>query len=108
MIKHIESEEEFQREVLNSGKLCVVDFFATWCEPCRMLAPVVESVSEAESVKDIVNFYKIDIDGNESLAMKYKVDVVPTLVFFKNGNAVKAEAGYRDKEELEEIIKKEI
>ena len=106
MVNQIKDQNEFEAEVLNSDKLCIVDFFATWCEPCKMLAPVVEAVSEIESFKGVANFYKVDIDGNEQLAMKYGVEVVPTLVFFKNGKTVKVEAGYRDKEELEEIVRK--
>lgn len=108
MIKQINSEEEFKTEVLNNGKMCIVDFFATWCEPCKMLSPVVEAVSEMKEFGNTVNFYKVDIDGLESLAMKYQVEVVPTLVFFKNGKAVKVEVGYKSEEELAEVVRKEI
>ena len=108
MVKQIKNQEEFQKEIIGSDKLCIVDFFATWCEPCNKLAPVVGAVSEIEDFREIVNFYKVDIDGNEGLAIKYQVEVVPTLVFFKNGNVIKTEAGYRSKEELEEVIKKEV
>lgn len=107
MIKQIKNKEEFESEVLNGAKLCVIDFFASWCGPCQMLAPVVEEVSGIEDFKNTVNFYKVDIDGNEELATKYGIEVVPTLLFFKDGKVIKTEVGYKHKEELEKIIKKE-
>jgi len=101
MIKHID-EKDFGSEVLKNDKLCVVDFYATWCGPCQMLAPVVEEVSEVLGEK--VCFYKVDIDKNSDLAIKYDVEVVPTLVYFKNANIVKTEAGYKNGEELKNVI----
>lgn len=104
MIKNIR-EEDFENEVLKSGKLCIVDFYATWCGPCQMLSPVIEEVSKLDSFKE-VGFFKVDIDGNDNLAIKYDVEVVPTIVFFKDGKNIKQEVGYKNKEELVKTIEK--
>ena len=104
MVKII-NKEEFKNEILNDDKLCIVDFFATWCEPCRMLAPVVEAVSVDEEINNKVNFYKIDIDGNEDLAAEYKIEVVPTLIFLRNKEIIKTMEGYKEIEELKNAIK---
>ena len=81
---------------------CIVDFFATWCPPCKMLAPVVEKVSEEYGSK--LNFYKVNIDSNISIAEKYQITHVPTLVVFKNGSPVKRVSGYMGEDELKKFI----
>lgn len=102
MIKHI-SENEFEREVLNEDKLVVVDFFATWCGPCKMLAPILEEVQgELKEVKIV----KIDIDKNPNSASKYKVRSIPTIKIFKNGEEVKTNVGFVPKEALISMIEK--
>ena len=107
MVKKIE-KEEFEKEVLTNNNLCIVDFFATWCEPCKMLAPIIDKLSENTKFQNVINFYKIDIDGNEQLAISYNVDVVPTLAFIRNGEVINTEVGVKSKEELEQIIDKYI
>lgn len=97
------NKENFENEVLNSDKLTVVDFFATWCGPCQMLAPVLEKISNENSDLNIV---KIDIDESVELAIKYQVEVVPTLVIFKGGNVVKTLEGFRSEKELLEEFNK--
>ena len=100
---NIINKENFENEVLKNDKLTVVDFFATWCGPCQMLAPVLEKISNEN---DDLNIVKVDIDESVELAIKYQVEVVPTLVIFKNGNPVKTLEGFRaEKELLEEINK---
>ena len=97
------NKENFENEILNSDKLTVVDFFATWCGPCQMLAPVLEKISNENSDLNIV---KVDIDESVELAIKYQVEVVPTLVIFKGGNVVKTLEGFRSEKELLEEFNK--
>ena len=85
MLKHI-NEENFEEEVLKSKDAILVDFFATWCGPCQMLGPVLEKI--ANSRADF-NIAKIDVDQMPELAIKYGVEVVPTMVIFKDGKVMK-------------------
>lgn len=100
MIDHL-SKTDFENKVINSEKVSLVDFFATWCGPCQMLAPVLEKI--AEERKDF-NVYKVDIDEEMELAIKYNVEVVPTMIIFKNGNPVGRLEGFHDKSSLTEEI----
>jgi thioredoxin 1 len=97
------NKSNFEDEVINSELPVLVDFFATWCGPCKMLAPTIEEV-EAESA-DTVKFCKIDIDEDAELAMKYGIMSVPTLMLFKGGEPVKKSIGVISKDELLELIK---
>jgi len=92
------NENEFDEKM--KGK-CLVDFFAAWCPPCKMLSPVVDGVSE--ELTD-VNFYKVDIDQNPGLADKYGIMAVPTLILFENGEVKSKQTGYIGKEQLLEFI----
>ena len=94
------NEENFESSV--SKGTCVVDFFASWCGPCKMMAPVIEST--AMSLPDVA-FYKVDVDNAQKLAMNYKVVSVPTLVVFKDGQPVKKSVGVIFKAELIDLIK---
>ena len=85
MVKEI-TVDSFNTEVINSDKLTVVDFYATWCGPCRKLSPILEEV-ETE-LNDRVNFAKIDTDDNIDAAKEYQVSGLPTLLVFKNGEVV--------------------
>ena len=91
MVKKINAEQ-FENEAKKSAA-AVVDFSATWCGPCRMLAPVVESVSEKLAGK--VDFYNVDVDDAPELAMAYKVNSVPCLVMMKNGEFVDQSIGFK-------------
>lgn len=92
MIKHV-NEKNFDEEVLNGSRVVLVDFFATWCGPCQMLTPVLEKISNSRVDFDIV---KVDIDQAMNLANKYKIQVVPTLLVFKDGKIVNQTQGYLD------------
>lgn len=100
MIKHIKADT-FEKDVLGNQKLVLVDFFATWCGPCQMLAPILEKISNERNDIEIV---KIDIDENMETAIKYGIDVVPTLKIFKNGNILNSMQGFKSEKELIEEI----
>lgn len=91
MIKQI-NQKDFAELVEDKKGIVVIDFFATWCGPCRMLSPVMENVSN--EVSD-VDFYKIDVDENEALAMKFQISSIPCLVLLKDGEAKSRILGYR-------------
>ena len=92
MLKHI-NKDEFENEILKADKAVLVDFFATWCGPCRSLGPVLEKISTSRIDFDIA---KVDIDENQELAYQYGIEVVPTMVIFKNGAVVGRMEGYLD------------
>lgn len=98
MIKEITSKEF--KEVIKDGKV-VIDFFATWCGPCKMLSPVMDEISS--ELKN-VNFYKIDVDKNEDVAMEYGIMSIPTIIIFKDGKVVNSIVGLKSKDELINII----
>mgnify|MGYP001001794583 FL=1 len=104
MIKHI-NEKEFNMEVLKEEGIVVVDFFATWCGPCKMLAPVLEDVQEEMKNVKIV---KVDIDENPNVASEYKVKNIPTIKIFKNGEEITTNVGFLPKGALVEMINKSI
>ncbi len=101
MIRHIESVDMF-KEITSSHPEVLVDFFATWCGPCKMLHPVLESVSDKLEGKVVVA--QADIDQLQDLAGAFRVQSVPTLIFFKDGKAVLATAGYMDEAGLMKFI----
>ena len=96
------NNDNFNKEVLESDELVLVDFWATWCGPCQMIAPVVEQI--AKEYSDKLKVGKVNVDDNQELAIKYGVMSIPTLMFFKAGNLVNTVVGFHSKSELEEII----
>ena len=92
------NSENFEKEVLNSEKPVLVDFFADWCGPCKMMAPIVEEL--ATELDGKVKVGKINVDENSDIAVEYNVMSIPTLIIFKNGKEEKRLVGLRDKEEL--------
>ena len=95
------NNENFDEVVLKSDKKVLVDFNATWCGPCRMLAPLIEELSEER--KDI-QFVSVDCDENEDLAREYGVMSIPCLIVFENGKEVNRDIGFRSKEDLESML----
>ena len=88
-------------EVIKEGKV-LVDCYATWCGPCRMLAPIIEELSEEKSD---VKFYKLDVDNNPETSLKYGIMSIPTLLIFENGELKNQVVGFKDKNELTELLK---
>lgn len=94
MVKYLENENF--KEVISSG-IWVVDFYADWCGPCKMLGPVLEQLDG--------NVLKVNVDNHESLATEFGVMSIPTICYFKDGELKNRTVGFRNKEEIEEIIK---
>jgi thioredoxin 1 len=90
-------------QIINSEIPVLVDFFADWCGPCKMLAPILKQVKEA--LGDAVKIIKIDVDKNQPIAAKFQVRGVPTILLFKNGKQVWRQSGVLQKDELISIIK---
>lgn len=96
MAEIIITEENFEAEVLKSDIPVLVDFFATWCGPCRMLAPVIEEIANENAGK--IKVGKVNVDEQPKLAAKYGIESIPTLIVFKNGVATNGALGYMSKD----------
>ena len=101
MIKEI-NENEFENVVLKSKDIVLVDFYANWCGPCKMLRPILEELASERSDSTIVS---VDIDNAEDLASKYGIISIPCLIMFKDGKEIARSIGLKSKSELEELIK---
>lgn len=95
------NKDNFKNEVLNYKGTVIVDFYGTWCMPCRMLAPIVEKVAEDKNIK----LAKVDIDVNEELVMEYKIMSVPTLKIFRDGELINSSVGVISENSLLELLK---
>jgi len=104
MVQPIVGEDDFQKDVLQSKLPIMVDFWAKWCGPCIAAAPVLEELSKEYAGK--VSFAKVDVDENGSLAVKYGVAAIPTMLIFKDGQPVEQVTGYKSKKELKKTIDK--
>ena len=103
MAEVIITKNNFEAEVLKSDIPVLVDFWATWCGPCRMLAPVIEEIANEYAGK--VKVGKIDVDQQPELAMQFGVMSIPTLILFKEGKAVAQSLGYKPKAQVEAMLK---
>ena len=103
MVKKI-SENEFNE--VKEKEVALIDFSATWCGPCKMIAPVLEEVSEEMS--DAVSFYNIDVDENPDLAQQYGVTSIPTLVVLKKGEMADMQVGFQPKDGIVSFIKAQL
>ena len=96
------TDTNFEQEVLQAGKPVLVDFWAPWCGPCRMVAPVVEELAEEYDGK--VDFFKLNTDDNPNTTVKYGIRSIPTLLVFKNGEPVGQIVGFRPKSDLQKRL----
>ena len=97
----IEINDKNIDEVIKEGKV-LIDCYAPWCGPCRMLAPIIEEIAKEESD---VKFYKLNVDDNPDTSMKYGIMSIPTILIFENGELKEQSVGFKDKNELKEILK---
>ncbi|NLM10972.1 MAG: thioredoxin [Clostridiaceae bacterium] len=100
------TKDNFEKEVLQSEQPVMVDFWAAWCGPCRMIAPTVDQV--AEEFQGKAKVVKINVDENGELAEKYRIMTIPTLMVFKDGNVVDSLVGVRSKDELSNMLNKHL
>lgn len=100
---NILNNSQFYNKVRTSDKLVVMDFFANWCGPCKMLTPIFETLSQ--EMGEEVDFAKVDIDRSLEVAQEYKIVSVPTMIIFKNGKEVQRIVGFVPKEQIKSKIK---
>ncbi|MBR3473838.1 MAG: thioredoxin [Oscillospiraceae bacterium] len=103
MAEIILTTANFEEEVLRSDKPVLVDFWATWCGPCRMLAPVIAQIAEEQD--GVVKVGKVDVDEQPELAYRYGISSIPTLKVFKNGQLIKSSVGVVPKAMIEEMLR---
>lgn len=96
------TKDSYHNEVMETEKVVVIDFWATWCGPCKMMAPIVEEV--AKDYPD-VKVCKVNVDEEPELSNAFKIVSIPTIVVIKNGEIIDSVVGYRPKEDIEKIIK---
>lgn len=96
----------FIQEVINSEQAAVVDFWAPWCGPCRMLGPVMDELAEDMTGK--AKFFKINVDENTAIAQKYRISSIPCVMVFKDGELVDTMVGFRPKQDIQSIIAKHL
>ena len=101
MITNI-TKDNFEAEVLQSEKPVLVDFWASWCGPCKMIAPEVEQVAME---RDDIKVCKVNVDEEGELSIRYGVMSIPTLLIFQNGDVVTTAIGYRKKDEILDLLK---
>ena len=93
------NKEEFSKEVLESKDIVLVDFYADWCGPCRMLSPIMEEIGKNNKV------FKVNVDDEDELAMEYGIMNIPCVIAFKDGEELDRSVGLKSQEEIERLIK---
>lgn len=105
MIKEI-NDRNFQEQVLDTDSTTVVDFWASWCGPCKMLAPVIDEL--AQELKGKVEFVKVNVDENPLASSQFSVASIPTVMVFKGGKVVETLVGFRPKQSIKTAIERHI
>ena len=100
------TDESFDKEVIQSSKPIVVDFWAEWCGPCKMIGPILQEL--AEEMGDKIKIVKVDVDNNNQSAMKFSIRSIPTLILVKEGVVIAQHIGAASKAQLEEFINQNI
>ena len=103
-MEYLFTDQNFEQEVLKSDLPVLVDFFAVWCGPCQMMAPVIEEIAKEQEGK--IKVGKINVDENPQTSEKYNIMSIPTLILFKDGQVVKTFQGFRTKEDIIREISK--
>ncbi|MBI6875385.1 thioredoxin [Clostridium aciditolerans] len=105
MIKEIK-DENFSSTIESSSTPVVVDFWASWCGPCKMLAPVIDEI--ASELDGKAQFFKLNVDDNPVTSTQYRISSIPTVMVFKGGNIAETIVGFRPKEAIKDLIEKHI
>lgn len=105
MVKEIQ-DKNFQQEVISHDGTVVVDFWAPWCGPCKMLSPVIDEIAEELSGK--VKFTKVNVDNNPVVSSSFRIASIPTVMIFKDGKVVDTMVGFRPKESIKMMIQKHV
>lgn len=100
------TDANFEQEVMSESGLVVIDFWAPWCGPCKMLTPIFEELNNEYG--DKVIFGKVNVDENPSIANKFRIASIPTLIFMKDGKVLENLVGFRPKQEIAKIISENI
>jgi thioredoxin 1 len=98
MSEIILTDKNFKQEINESSGVAVVDFWAEWCGPCKMIAPIIEEI--AKEFEGKVKVCKVNVDENQKLASEFNIMAIPTIVFFKNGKPVERSVGFQSKQNL--------
>ncbi|HWB62741.1 MAG TPA: thioredoxin [Chitinophagales bacterium] len=101
------TDSNFKDTVLDSGKVAIIDFWAEWCGPCKMIGPIIEEMSKEYEAKGVV-VGKVDVDSNPETAMKYGIRNIPTILFIKNGQVVDKQVGAVPKANLVAMLNKHL
>ena len=101
MIKEINSEKELEDEIKENQKILLVDFFAKWCGPCKIMNPILKRFVEDNTEVDLI---KVDVDKISNLVTKYEIEAVPTLVLIRNEKILRTESGVLSNEELKQFV----
>jgi thioredoxin 1 len=100
------NDNNFDQEINKTDKLALVDFYATWCGPCSALAPILEEIEKKFSEKLVL--LKANVDENRVNAEKFKVDLIPSIILFKNGQIIDSFTGFKSESDIEDWLKKHI
>lgn len=101
MLIHVQSEAQFEQEI-NSQNKTLVDFYADWCGPCKMIAPILEVIAEE---RNDINILKINVDELPRIAGRFGITSIPTLMVFQNGQILQTSLGYKAKSQIENLLK---